>query len=89
MARKRNYDSKGHVWQTTEYGVDIFAYSPSEYCNGPRCIHCGYGFCHHCIDEPATRCKAEDNYLSHDEYIEEIEGWVPEDELVRLKQRRL
>ena len=55
----------GHVWMTrkesdpdlydgdTEYDnqIDTFAYTPSEYCNGPVCKNCGYGFCQHCTIE--------------------------------------
>ena len=49
----------GHVWKKNEYddNVDIFGYTYGEYCNGPVCIVCGYGFCHHCEDDiPQQDC---------------------------------
>ena len=60
---KRPYESKrgarGHVWKRDEDGtIDIFAYNPSEYCNGPQCVKCGYGFCHHCHVGPQVSCTA-------------------------------
>jgi len=65
---KRPYESKrgarGHVWKRDEDGtLDIFAYNPSEYCNGPLCVKCGYGFCHHCQTGPQVSCTAN-NVLS-------------------------
>ena len=50
---------KGHVWATYEDDpneVDIFAYTRGTIHNGPVCINCGYGFCHHCKDVPAQEC---------------------------------
>jgi hypothetical protein len=56
---------KGHTWKTitfevkgggTETDVDIFAFTEGDYHNGPRCSVCGYGFCHHCLSEPAIEC---------------------------------
>lgn len=59
-------NNKGHVWQTDEDGdVEIFAYNPSEYHNGPLCINCGYGFCHHCEELPEIECSAESESESH------------------------
>lgn len=59
----RPENSRGHVWELNDYenedgsrGVDIFAYSEYPYCNGPRCTVCGYGYCHHCHDEPQEDC---------------------------------
>ena len=50
-------NNRGHVWQTEDGGdVDIFAFNPSKYCNGPLCVHCGYGFCHHCQKLPEEDC---------------------------------
>ena len=37
-----------HRWQTYGEDIDIFAYMVGEYHNGPRCVTCGFGFCHHC-----------------------------------------
>ena len=46
----------GHTWKRDENGkIDIFAYDHNFH-NGPRCIVCGYGFCHHCQDEPTEEC---------------------------------
>jgi hypothetical protein len=50
---------KGHEWRKDAFGdIDIFAYNPSKYCNGPVCAKCGYGFCHHCDSVPDCRCTA-------------------------------
>ena len=41
--------TKKHSWRKDECGdIDIFGYTDGEYCNGPVCEICGYGFCHHC-----------------------------------------
>lgn len=54
-------ETRGHVWQRDGDRIDLFAYEENEYCNGPRCIRCGYGFCHHCtngyVDHPCTGKK--------------------------------
>ncbi len=43
---------RGHVWAINEYGfIDLFAYESGQIHNGPRCINCGYGFCHHCSNQ--------------------------------------
>jgi len=48
---------RGHRWETDEDGdIDIFAYNPEDPHNGPRCVKCGYGFCHHCEDGPNEEC---------------------------------
>lgn len=56
-------DSKGHIWMTIGEGedeyLDIFAYEEGAYHNGPRCKVCGYGFCHHCMKEPAIECPGK------------------------------
>lgn len=52
-------ESRGHVWKRDEDGsVDIFAYNPRDPHNGPLCIKCGYGFCHHCNALPPEDCTA-------------------------------
>lgn len=39
----------GHEWERDERGeVNVFAFT-SSHCNGPRCVKCGWGFCHHCL----------------------------------------
>lgn len=49
----------GHVWKLCKDGeIDTFAYE-SDYCNGPQCERCGYGYCHHCQDEPDEPCEVE------------------------------
>jgi hypothetical protein len=61
-------DSKGHEWMT--YGetdrdwiepyasrINPFAGRDDGIHNGPKCKHCGYGYCWHCHDSPPTPCK--------------------------------
>ncbi len=57
-AEKRPYQIKprGHVWKKDGRDLDIFAYNPSDPHNGPMCVNCGYGFCHHCHDGPDHDC---------------------------------
>ena len=56
---KRPYEvrPKGHVWKTNDYdrGIDIFGYDCGDH-NGPVCVNCGYGFCHHCRELPESWC---------------------------------
>jgi|19_taG_2_1085344.scaffolds.fasta_scaffold00883_14 hypothetical protein len=57
-------DPQGHIWKEIEAGViDIFAWSEGDTCNGPRCIKCDRGFCHHCsnkrIPESIGDCPIE------------------------------
>lgn len=53
----QRYSNKGHVWELSEYGdINFFAYG-SGFHNGPRCTVCGYGFCHHCKNEPEYTCQ--------------------------------
>lgn len=58
---KRKYEldeyRRGHEWATNDDGsVDFFGYDV-EYCNGPRCVRCGYAFCEHCFKEiPQEDC---------------------------------
>lgn len=48
---------RGHHWQTLADGdIDIFGYEGGEYHNGPICVNCGYGYCHHCHDVPEVDC---------------------------------
>lgn len=49
----------GHVWKIDEYGdVDLFAYYLGDYHNGPLCVNCGFGFCHHCTKEAnVPKCR--------------------------------
>lgn len=58
MDEKRLYeiDPKGHEWEKDEDGsVNIFATSDGNH-NGPRCVKCDYGFCHHCREMPDQEC---------------------------------
>ncbi|HEY4760799.1 MAG TPA: hypothetical protein VIH42_09490 [Thermoguttaceae bacterium] len=49
--------ARGHTWKHDEGGsLDIFAYNVGEHHNGPRCIKCNYGFCHHCKTLPEISC---------------------------------
>lgn len=71
-------NNKGHVWLTigdsefadpddgSEFNdqIDIFAYTYGEFHNGPKCKNCGYGFCHHCLNDPPFPCTEVEK--SHD-----------------------
>lgn len=48
----------GHEWvkNDDDGSINIFAFNPSRFCNGPLCIKCGYGFCHHCQKLPTIKC---------------------------------
>lgn len=51
------YPNKGHLWQVDEFGdVDTFAFNHEPH-NGPKCMTCGYHFCHHCKSEPEKECS--------------------------------
>lgn len=58
-------DARGHVWATNDDGtVDDFAYDyegEAGYHNGPRCVVCGYSFCHYCQDTPDEDCEGAVN----------------------------
>jgi len=65
-------DSRGHEWMTyretsgmtTEpyaSNIDSFAGCDSYIHNGPKCKHCGYGYCWHCHDTPPQPCKERSN----------------------------
>ena len=48
----------GHVWKTDDAGgVDIFGFDGGTH-NGPICVKCGYGFCHHCRELPDHPCTS-------------------------------
>lgn len=50
-------DTRGHEWKLDEEGkVDILGYNPGCPHNGPVCVKCGYGFCHHCHELPVIEC---------------------------------
>ena len=52
-------DTKGHLWMRNKDGsIDIFGYDADTH-NGPICVKCGYGFCHHCHAIPAEDCPEE------------------------------
>lgn len=46
----KTYDGQGTV-NKNDPNIDICAYSSGDVHNGPVCINCGYGFCHHCHPE--------------------------------------
>lgn len=48
----QDYGSTTHEWAQEDGRNDIFAFTNGEYCNGPKCFRCGYGFCHHCNETP-------------------------------------
>jgi hypothetical protein len=52
-------NNRGHEWMLKENGlIDIFGYTAAAgWCNGPVCVKCGYGFCHHHHSEPQEDCK--------------------------------
>lgn len=50
-------NNRGHIWELNKEGtVAIFAYNPYDPHNGPKCVVCGYGFCHHCQELPDIDC---------------------------------
>jgi hypothetical protein len=56
---KFEINPRGHIWKKNDWNneINIFGYERGEYCNGPVCIVCGYGFCHHCEDDtPQQDC---------------------------------
>lgn len=60
MSDKLPYQSpnnRGHVWKRNDYdrSIDIFGKSAGHH-NGPVCVNCGYGFCHHCQTGPDHDC---------------------------------
>jgi len=55
-------NNRGHVWETVHGDIHIFAFHPCDPHNGPRCIKCGYGFCHHCQDGPDNDCPNAGNH---------------------------
>lgn len=49
-------DDKGHRWKREDDGaIDIFGVEWGHH-NGPICVNCGYGFCHHCQELPGISC---------------------------------
>jgi hypothetical protein len=64
MAERRPYQGRGafgHVWKRDDFdkqSIDIFGKSGG-YHNGPVCVNCGYGFCHHCQDKPTKPCPGK------------------------------
>lgn len=50
-------NARGHEWRRDDDGeVDIFGVEYGHH-NGPICVKCGYGFCHHCADGPGEDCN--------------------------------
>lgn len=58
MRRTYEDDPRGHIWKKNDYDgeVDIFAFETDHH-NGPRCVVCGYEFCHHCQGRPSISCE--------------------------------
>lgn len=41
----------GHTFREVYGSIDIFAFTGGgDHCNGPQCLDCGKGQCHHCDD---------------------------------------
>lgn len=54
---EKQFESE-HTWEQGEDGyINIFAFEEG-YHNGPKCVVCGYSFCHHCSDGkvPVKEC---------------------------------
>jgi len=49
-------NNRGHRWKYDDEYLDILGYYPGDPHNGPICVACGYGFCHHCLDGPEIDC---------------------------------
>ena len=48
---------KKHKWIKEGKEINVFAYEEGKYHNGPKCLVCGFGFCHHCYPEGYdTKC---------------------------------
>jgi hypothetical protein len=43
-----------HKWKMDGKEIDIFAGGDGDFHNGPKCVRCGQGFCHHCHRECYT-----------------------------------
>lgn len=56
MRREYEINPMGHKWAQEDGQVDIFAYYEGNIHNGPQCVNCGYGFCHHCQSMPEHEC---------------------------------
>lgn len=56
ISHKLDANALGHVWKRDTDGlVDLFA-TEFENHNGPECVKCGYGYCHHCHTMPLIEC---------------------------------
>lgn len=54
--REYEINTRGHVWKRDANGeIDEFGYDDDNH-NGPCCVACGYGFCHHCHSGPQIDC---------------------------------
>ena len=55
-----------HEWKRDEDGtVDVFGFDADTH-NGPVCVRCGYGYCHHCQKEPSAPCEKRPRRYSTD-----------------------
>lgn len=61
--RPYEINTHGHVWRRDSDGsLDIFGYDWDNH-NGPICVVCGYGFCHHCQEEPGVECPGPEGEM--------------------------
>jgi hypothetical protein len=72
-------NTRGHVWRREEYDpreVDIFGFcSDDGFHNGPVCVVCGYGFCHHCNrNGPTADCPGEPEQTEDEKRLTELYG---------------
>ena len=60
----KDYLESGHVWEEDDGFIDVFASERGAYCNGPRCVVCGYDPCWHCEPIPKKCPVKEENYVN-------------------------
>lgn len=58
-ASYKHPNNRGHIWKRNGYNgaIDVFAHEEGNH-NGPVCVNCGYGFCHHCKSGPDHDCPS-------------------------------
>lgn len=54
--RQYETENRGHEWRRIDGRLDIFGFERGDIHNGPVCVKCGYGFCHHCDKLPQKDC---------------------------------
>lgn len=76
---RHDANTRGHTWKREDFDpreVDIFGLESScGYHNGPRCVVCGYGFCHHCHrDGPPEPCTGPKPKTEDEQRLVELYG---------------